>query len=171
MFKSKSQGNNMYIMKILITLLALTFLVNSCSVGAFAIPSDQNSTMLKSWNLSAPIFEKDNSFAISSTFSGSNVFYVDVNANKIGRLVPSTNTITEWEIPTNSSLPVAIDVDTSTRNVYFVEANANKIGRFVPSNEQFTEWVLPNKPATMDVDSAGSIYYIDKFGKSINRLS
>ena len=135
-------------MKFLITSLALTFILNFCVVGAFAIPSDQNSTMLKSWNLSSSVIENENSFAISSTFSGSNVYFVDANSNKIGRLVPSTNTITEWEIPTNSSSPVAIDVDTSTGNVYFAEANGNKIGRLDTSTNTITEWEIPTNSSS-----------------------
>ena len=81
--------------------------------------------------------------AVSVDSSTGFVYFVEGNANKIGRLVPATNTITEWSVPTSSSLPLAVSVDSSTGFVYFVEGNANKIGRLVPATNTITEWSVP----------------------------
>jgi virginiamycin B lyase len=104
---------------VFITLLSLF-------IPAFAIPTDENSAILKSWVLPIPLYENNSFFAISTSFGGNNAYFVESNSNKIGRLVPATNTITEWS--------------------------------------------LQEKPAVINVDSAGSIHFIDKNGTRIYRL-
>jgi virginiamycin B lyase len=131
----------MKILNIIIPLF-IVCLSSLSSIAVFAIPSDQNSVMLKSWSLPAQNNENA-SLSISTSYGGSEVYFVESGANKIGRLVPSTNSITEWGIPTSSSLPIAISVDSSKGNVYFVESGANKIGRLVPSTNSITEWGIP----------------------------
>ena len=140
------------------------------SINAFAIPVDENSAILKSWVLPIPAYEHNRFFAIASTFSGNNVYFTESSSNKIGKLDPATNTITEWNIPTNSSMPVSIKFDSSTGNVYFTESSSNKIGRLVPINNEFTEWSLQEEPVVINVDSAGSIHFIDNNGTRIYRL-
>jgi virginiamycin B lyase len=104
-------------------------------------------------------------------FSGSNeVYYVDSNSNTIGRLAPTTNLITEWNIPTANSLPTSIKFDRTTGNVYFIESNSNTIGRLAPFSSEFTEWNLQEKPSDIEVDSSGSIHYIDENGTKIVRM-
>jgi streptogramin lyase len=41
--------------------------------------------------------------------------------------VPSTNTFTEWPVPTSASVPIGVAV-ASSGNVYFTEYDANIIG-------------------------------------------
>src|SRR6476661_516901 len=139
-----------------------------------AIPTDENSAILKSWVLPIPTYEHNSFFSIASSFSGSNVFFVESNSNKIGKLDPSTNTITEWGIPTNSSLPVSITVDSSTGNVFFAESNSNKIGRLVPSTNTITEWGIPTNsslPVSITVDSStGNVFFAESNSNKIGRL-
>jgi streptogramin lyase len=52
--------------------------------------------------------------------------------NKIGKLNPSTGTITEYPIPTAASYPYGIAVLSSDGTIWFTEANTNKIGRLYP---------------------------------------
>jgi virginiamycin B lyase len=107
---------------------------------------------------------------IATDFAG-NIYLVEHNANKIARLSPDTNTVTEWSIPTKSSGPTGIAFDSSTGNLYFSERNANKIGRFLPSNGAFTEWTVNNKPASsLFINSPGNLYFISENG-IIYRLS
>ena len=119
-----------------ILLFVLLFYINP--IGVEAIPSDQHTVLIKSWTL--PLFSQDSSYAITSSFSGNEIYFVDSNENKIGRLVPITNTITLWDIPTANSFPTSVKFDPSTGGVYFVESNTNKIGRLVPETNTITEW-------------------------------
>jgi len=56
------------------------------------------------------------------------VYFAEKSGDRIGRLVPTTNIITEWTIPTSSSSPLDVAVDSSD-NVYYVGSTSNKIGR------------------------------------------
>ena len=154
--------------------ISISLIFLSLLYHTFAIPTDENSAILKSWVLPIPIYEHNKFFDLSSSFSGNNVYFVESNANKIGKLEPATNTITEWNIPTNSSLPVSIDVDSSTGNIYFAESNANKIGRLVPATNTITEWNIPTNsslPVSISFDSStGNIYFAESNANKIGRL-
>ncbi len=92
------------------------------------------------------------------------MYFSENKANKIGRLVPSTNTITEWGIPTSSSGVSDIEFDETSGNIYFVENKANKIGRLVPLIGVFTEWETESSPQNIDIDPSGDIYFTDLGG-------
>ena len=49
--------------------------------------------------------------------------------------------LTEWTIPTASSGPYGVGVDTNGK-VWFTENITNKIARFDPTNNNFTEWPI-----------------------------
>ena len=57
--------------------------------------------------------------------STGNVYFVENNANKIGRLVPSNGDFTEWSLTEKAGV---IDVD-SSGNVHMIDAKGNKISR------------------------------------------
>ena len=103
-------------------------------------------------------------------FGSNEIYFADSNPNTIGRLDVGSNTITEWNIPTANSLPNSIKFDSSTGNVYFIESNSNTIGRLTPFSSEFTEWKFQGKPSTIDIDSAGSVHYIDANGSKIVRM-
>jgi virginiamycin B lyase len=117
---------------------------------------------------------QSNSTSINSIalgFTGSNeIYFADSSSNTIGSLDVNTNTITKWNIPTANSLPTSIKFDSTTGNVYFIESNANTIGRLTPVSSEFTEWKLQEKPSTIEIDSAGSVHYIDESGSKIVRM-
>src|SRR5215510_1209835 len=109
---------------------------------AFAIPTDQVTAVLSTWAL--PTYHKGISDIISDF--ASNMFYSDSGANKIVRLEPTTNMITEWTLPDNSSKPVGIAFDSTTGNIYFADSGSNKIGRLVPTTNVITEWNIDKSP-------------------------
>jgi streptogramin lyase len=157
-------------------------------IEAVAIPADQVAVLIKSWAI--PMTSNQNSsFALTSSFSGNEIYYVDSDSNKIGRLVPETNTITEWDIPTANSFPISIAYHPSG-NVYFIEGNSNKIGRLVPETNTITEWTIQSnsssglsagnnsgignnttQSAALAVDSStGNVYFIEGNSNKIGRL-
>ena len=96
-----------------------------------------------------------------------NIYFTESSGNKIGRLVPSTNTITEWNIPTDNSGPKDLVFD-SVSSVYFIESKANKIGRFDVTNAKFYEYKI-NTPDPTTISSKMGFRGII-FDNSINQL-
>jgi virginiamycin B lyase len=156
-----------------------------------AIPADQNTVLIKSWGLPMSSDQNQNQnsgFAVTSSFSGNEIYYVDIDSNTIGRLVPATNTITEWNIPTPNSLPTSVIYHPSG-SVYFIESNSSKIGRLVPETNTITEWSIQSNSSdftvgnnsgvqdnnrqfgSLNVDSStGDVYFIESNSNTIGRL-
>ena len=88
--------------------------------SAFAIPTDQTTVVLSTWGIPT---NSANITSILSDFAG-NVYFGESNPNKIGRLVPATNTFTEWLI---ASHPLAIAVNPGG-NCFFAD-NIGRLGR------------------------------------------
>ena len=107
---------------------ALIFYIKPIEV--LAIPSDQNIAMIKSWALPMP-GAQNSDYAITSSFSGNDMYFAGSSSNTIGRLDVASNTITEWDIPTANSLLTSITYHPSG-DVYFIESNSNTIGRLDP---------------------------------------
>src|SRR5437879_1917473 len=107
-----------------------------------------------------------------SVGSSGNVYFTEISVNKIGKLVSSTNVITEWTVPTASSGLTGVSVD-SSGNVYFTEYGANKIGRLVPSTNVITEWTVPTASSGLNdvsADSSGNVYFTERNVNKIARL-
>jgi virginiamycin B lyase len=123
--------------------------------------------------------------------SSGSVYFIESNANTIGRLAPQTNTITEWPIVLNSSTsstgnnPLtkdnsryfdSLNVDPSSGSVYFIESNANTIGRLAPQTNTITEWAIRSNSTTLDSIALGfggsnDIYFADSGSNTIGRLN
>ncbi|HJT50191.1 MAG TPA: hypothetical protein VJ729_18585, partial [Nitrososphaeraceae archaeon] len=137
----------------------------------FAIPSDQREVVFFTWKIIPPTSDIK---GISTDFSG-NIYFSEKDGNKIGRLVPSSKTVTEWTIPTNSSGPLGVDHDSLSGNIYFSEKDGNKIGRLVPSANTITEWTIPTNssgPVGIQFDpSSGNLYFAENNTNKIGRLN
>ena len=150
------------------------YIFNSYHIeSAFAIPTDQTEVVLSTWAIPT---RSANITSIMSD-SGGNVYFVGSNASEIGRLVPTTNTFTEWLItghPLNSNnifaLPTkpgkltGVALDPNTGSIYFGESSPNKIGRLVLPNT-FTEWVTVSHPSAITVSPGGSLFFADHIGR------
>ncbi|WP_134483072.1 virginiamycin B lyase family protein [Candidatus Nitrosocosmicus franklandus] len=113
--------------------------------------------------------------AITSSFSGNEIYFIESNSNTIGRLVPETNTITEWTIPTPNGYPTSVMYHPSG-NVYFIESNSNTIGRLVPETNTITEWTIQSNTSSLDSIALGftgsdEIYFADSNSNTIGRLA
>src|SRR5215831_2725737 len=106
--------------------LALVILLVGLIVAttAFAIPTDRNTSVLDSWDIGRflKLSNMGGTEGITSDFAG-NIYFVEQSANKIAKLAPDTNTVTEWTIPTASSGPTGIAFDAISSNIYFAEQN------------------------------------------------
>ncbi len=157
---------------VLVTVASVAaFLLDQAFIeSAFAIPPDQTTAILSTWNLPQPLKEISDSIV---DFAG-NFYFTETDQNRIGRFQPSTNLITEWNAPTNSSRPLGLGIDPTTENVYFGESGTNKIGQLVPATNIITDWALPNnssKPGAVTVDMiTGAVYFADSGTNKIGRL-
>jgi virginiamycin B lyase len=146
------------------------FMITSLAIQTFAIPTDRTTLIMDSWNLKR---SSNNIFDITSDFSGK-IYFVERNGDSIAQLSPTTNTITEWTIPTNSGGPTGIAMDPSSGNIYFAEHNANKIGRLSPATNTITEWTVPTNssgPTGVAFDSStGNLYFAENNTNKIGRL-
>ena len=89
-------------------------------------------------------------------------FSPQTTQNKIARLEPTMNIVTEWEISSNSSsnaAPTGIAFDSTTGSVYFTETGTDKIGRLEPGRGMIIKWEVGSKPQTLGVTPAGSVFY------------
>jgi virginiamycin B lyase len=151
--------------------------------SAFAIPTDQTEVVLSTWAIPT---RSANTTSIMSDNTG-NVYFVGSNASEIGRLVPTTNTFTEWFItghPLNSSnifaLPAkpgkltGVALDPNTGNIYFGESKPNKIGMVDVTANTFTEWTLPagsGKLTGVALDpNTGNVYFGESNPNKIGRF-
>ena len=130
--------------------------------SVFAIPPEQDLIVLSSWKINTTNI-KD--IAVDST---GNIYFTEYASNKIGRLTPATNTITEWTIPTDDSGPADLVFDFGT-SVYFLENKADKIGRYNYIQNVFTEWDISKSPYKVTADTVGNIFFIDK--EKIGRIN
>src|SRR5207302_732451 len=74
--------------------------------------------------------------AASSTI----IYFTEANTNKVGQLNTTTNTITEWNLP-SSSVPHYIT--TTASGLAFCALGTSYIAFLNPSNSILTQWQLP----------------------------
>jgi virginiamycin B lyase len=133
---------------------------------ASAIPSNQLSVTYTHWHT----FTSNHDVAVDSS---NNVYFTERLEEKIGRLDPTTNTITEWPIITEGTEPHCVTVDSSDR-VYFTERRLDlqRIGRLDPTTNVITEWALTSLffPADIAVDSLDNVYFTDTNLERIGKL-
>jgi streptogramin lyase len=142
---------------------------------AFAFPPDQQAVVQSSWSLPA---STDRIGGIVSDFAG-NAYFPQTIQDKLGRLEPATNMVTEWEISgndTTKAAPTGIAFDPTSGSIYFTEAGTDKIGRLEPATNTVTEWRSPNSTKNMILGDivyepgTGDVYFINNNGFAIKRL-
>jgi streptogramin lyase len=140
-----------------------------------AFPPDQQEVVQSIWSLPSSSSSTGN---IVSDFAG-NAYFPQTSQNKLARLEPATNMVTEWTITSNSSsdaAPTGIAFDPTTGSVYFTESGTGKIGRLEPATNTITEWGPPNKSKNMTLGdiivepATGNIYFINENDFAIKKL-
>ena len=153
--------------------------LNLLMTPVFAIPPDQQAVVQSTWIISGFVPEIGD---MASDFAG-NTYFSKKISNKIARLDPTTNMITEWDISGNSSTgstgiaarPTGIAFDPVDGSVYFTASGTNKIGKLEPVTNMITEWSLPNGSNSVIQDiiiqpDLGSLYFIESNGSAIRKL-
>jgi streptogramin lyase len=123
------------------------------------------------------------------------IFFVENDGNKIGRLNADTNRITEWTVTTQAdhSRPCVRRNDGAgiedaaiapgEGQLHFIEAEADAIGRFDPSTETTVEWSLPPadlpdapcgtrvRPLGITSNPRGETFFVTYYDAKIGRLT
>ena len=109
------------------------------------------------------------------TDSRDRLWFTELLGNKIGLFDSSTNLLTEFSVPTNSSGPADLSFSDVAGILYFTETYAKQIGEFDPTDDKITEYPLgaPNgaqmvsSPVGIALDQHGNIWTADHGGNWI----
>ena len=91
----------------------------------------------------------------------------------IGKLEPTTLTVTEWIVPTIGGTPFNLAIDADGM-VWFTELHGNKIGRLDPTTNTIYEFSLPtpnSRPAGLSIDQDGNIWFTEENANKLGGLS
>jgi virginiamycin B lyase len=97
------------------------------------------------------------------------IWFVEANANKIGKFIPGEELFHEYEIPTPFANPGDIAIDKHDR-VWFVELNTNRIAAFYPDRLRFDEALIPtarSSPNAIVADELGNIWFLEYRGNKL----
>jgi virginiamycin B lyase len=104
-----------------------------------------------------------------------NIWFGEMDANRLARLDAHTGTITDWAPPGGEDGIMGITID-AHGNVWFAEQNANYIGRFDPARQTFRTYSLGSgkdrRVGLEDVqfDASGTLWFTETFVGRIGRL-
>jgi virginiamycin B lyase len=99
------------------------------------------------------------------------LWFVEVNANKIGRIT-TAGAVTEYDIPTKDSGPNGITAGPDDA-LWFTEFNASKIGRITTAGVVTDEIPTPtanSHPASVTVGGDGALWFTEVDANKIGRV-
>jgi virginiamycin B lyase len=100
------------------------------------------------------------------------LYFTEIGANKIGRIDPFTDAITQYPIPTPGAVTLNID-DGPNGSILFAEYAGNKIGQFSPSTHTVTEYPLSTPgslPYYATEGTDGAIWFDTQGTNQIGRI-
>jgi sugar lactone lactonase YvrE len=100
-----------------------------------------------------------------------NLWFTELNGDKIGRLTPS-GTVSEFAVPTSGSGPDGITTGPDG-NLWFTELNGDKIGRVTPSGT-VSEFAVPTAgsgPDGITTGPDGNLWFTELNGDKIGRVT
>jgi streptogramin lyase len=101
-----------------------------------------------------------------------NVYFVEFNGNKIGRVTPK-GAFTEWRLPHAGSKPFSTAFGPDGR-LYVTENAGNRIARLDPASGGIAEFALPTAnaaPAGIAAGSDGNLWFAEKNADKLGRVT
>jgi streptogramin lyase len=144
--------------------------------GSVLVAGGLNSSALASAEIYSPSILPNG----ITTGPDGNLWFTEAGANKIGRLIPSSDgipAITQFRLPHLFSGPGPGIAAGPDGNLWFTEPNGNRIGRIVPSGDsagQVTEYNDPGSfPTPNDIVAGpdGSMWFTDDNSNDIGRIT
>jgi virginiamycin B lyase len=93
--------------------------------------------------------------------------------SKIGRIDPTTHTVTEYAVPTSESTPGCILIGPDGA-LWFTEPRADKIGRIDPQTHAVTQYPVPTAkslPGDVTVGPDSALWFTEGQGNKIGQLA
>ncbi len=102
---------------------------------------------------------------ITSGLDG-NLWFTEFDANRIGKINPTTHAYTEYDIPTPNSYPEGIAYG-DDGNVWFAQPGDAEIGILDPTTGSVSELPVPSGagPVELALDPAGNIWFSELLGR------
>lgn len=83
----------------------------------------------------------------SMVLESGNIFFTEPASSIIGKLDPSTDTFTRWQLPSAGGDAIIFWVESG--NVWYLSLTAAKIGRLTPATNEIQEWALASIGTTV----------------------
>lgn len=104
-----------------------------------------------------------------------NVWFGEMNVNRLARLNTTTGVITTW-IPPDGKYNIMQTAIDASGNVWYTEQAANYIGKFDPNSQKFTVYPLntvnghTSAPQDLEFGPGGKLWFTEISGDAIGRL-
>jgi virginiamycin B lyase len=150
--------------------LALLVACLAISTGAFARsqPSTAIEIVIDEWTVPNDSFPHDPAVAPDGS-----IWYTGQQANTLGRLNPSTASVTEYRLPTPDSGPHGLVAD-AAGNIWYTGNAARHVGRLDPTTGEVVEFPMPDArardPHTPILDATGTVWFTVQNGNFVGRL-
>jgi len=153
------------------------FSASSRITGHFIGRLDPSTNTFSIWAVPEALAIPDSAFVGDVTIDQSGrIFFIVTGSpdRKIGRLDPTdptTNTFTEWALPSLRQASSTIEAD-SLGNIFFQEvfSGLRAVARLVPSTNTLTEWQFSGNPSEfISVDSFNEMFF-SRVGQVVTRL-
>ena len=131
---------------------------------------DYNTNAIKTWKVPTPLAGPLGMIVASD----GNLWFVEMLANKMARLNPTTGVIDEWALPPTLLTPSVMRAETEGRYLWFTSIAGNAIGRFDMQTKTAKAYPVPQLLATPienTVDSKGNIWFSTLLRNSLNYLT
>ena len=116
------------------------------------------------------IFPPTEAFLLDLTTDASGVvWFLEQDANQLGRFDPAVNSFREFDIPTIDSVPRRITSD-DNGVIWFTEFFGNNLSKFDPLSESFKEYPIPtpnSQPTGLVVGPKGVIWLLESQGNKL----
>ena len=138
-------------------------------VPALAAPAGQLTAHIKEYDVPTP-HSRPHDPAVAPDGS---LWWTGQQANKLGRLDPSTGAMKEYSLKTPNSGPHGLVAD-NTGNIWFTANYAAYIGKLNPSTGEVTEYKMPDPaakdPHTPVFDQHGALWFTVEESNFVGRL-
>jgi RHS repeat-associated protein len=107
-----------------------------------------------------------------ATGSDGDVWFAENGGNRIAKLAPATDAVTEYPIPTSNSQPFGIAAGPDG-NMWFSENNMNKIGKITTSGA-ISEYTIPSsasKPGVITAGPDGNMWFVETGTGKIGKIT
>ncbi|KAF7185150.1 Virginiamycin B lyase [Pseudocercospora fuligena] len=131
---------------------------------------DYKTNAIKTWNVPTPLAGPLGMIVASD----GNLWFVEMLANKMARLNPTTGKIDEFPLPLTLATPTVMRAETEGRYLWFTALATNSLGRFDIKTMTAKAFPLPQLLATPiedTVDSKGNIWFSTLLRNSLNYLT